>query len=94
MESGLSYTILHPGGLLDAPGNEREIVFGVNDALLKEKQRSIPRADVARVCVSALSEPGAINRTFDIVSKKPGEGAKVTQDWGEFFSQKGDCTYE
>ena len=41
--SGMKYTILHPGGLTDKIGGEREIVSGINDELLKEKVRSIPR---------------------------------------------------
>lgn len=95
IESGLDYTIIHPGGLLDQPGGEREIVFGVNDALLQEKVRSIPRSDVARVCVQALSEPAARNRSFDIISKAPGaEGAQVTNDWTHFFSKTGNCNYD
>lgn len=34
IKSGLAYTILHPGGLLDKAGGEREIVVGVDDNLL------------------------------------------------------------
>ena len=45
--SGIPYTVIHPGGLLDKKGGEREIVFGVDDQLLKETVRSIPREDVA-----------------------------------------------
>lgn len=41
--SGMQYTILHPGGLLDKVGGEREIVSGINDELLAGKIRSIPR---------------------------------------------------
>lgn len=41
--SGMQYTILHPGGLTDKAGGEREVVSGINDELLKEKVRSIPR---------------------------------------------------
>lgn len=33
-ESGIDYTIIHPGGLLNKPGQERELVLGVNDDLL------------------------------------------------------------
>lgn len=90
--SGLSYTIIHPGGLLDKTGGEREVIFGVNDELLKEKVRSIPRDDVAEVCVQALLQPRASKRSFDIISKEPGQG-EVTKDWKKFFDQKGDCKY-
>lgn len=56
--SGLTYTIIHPGGLLNAEGGKRQLVIGVDDTLLERKTRSIPRADVAQVrssvCVRAL----------------------------------------
>lgn len=77
---------------MDKKGGEREIVFGVNDDLLKEKVRSIPREDVAEVCVQALGEPGAVNRSFDIISREPGNGV-VTTDWKKFYSQSGNCLY-
>ena len=92
IESGIPYTIVHPGGLLDKKGGEREIVFGIDDMLLKEPVRSIPREDVAEVCVQALNHKGAVNRSFDIISRQPGEGV-VTQDWKSFFAQKGNCKY-
>jgi len=35
ISSGLTYTIIHPGGLTDKKGGVSEIVFGINDELLK-----------------------------------------------------------
>ena len=50
IESGLDYTIVHPGGLLDQPGGVREILMGIDDKFLSTKDtRSIPRTDVAEV---------------------------------------------
>lgn len=92
VKSGIPYTIVHPGGLLDKKGGEREVVFGVDDQLLKEKVRSIPREDVAEVCVQAIREKGALKRSFDVISREPGQG-KVTSDWKAFFAQKGNCKY-
>ena len=44
-------------------GGEREIVIGVDDKLPKETQtRTIPRADVAELCIQSLSIPEASNR--------------------------------
>ena len=86
--SGMQYTIIHPGGLLDKAGGEREIVFGINDELLSEKVRSIPRADVAEVCLQSLLQPGAINRSFDIISKE-----QRTPNWKAFFDKAGNCQY-
>jgi len=92
IDSGLVYTIVHPGGLIDKPGGEREIVFGIDDQLLTLSSRSIPRADVAEVCVQALLLEGSKKRAFDVISKQPGEGS-VTKDWKAFFAQKGNCRY-
>jgi hypothetical protein len=48
VDSGVPYTIVHPGGLLNKPGGEREIVLGTNDELLdgydkRGATRAIPR---------------------------------------------------
>ena len=66
--SGVPYTIVHPGGLLDEDGGSREVLFGVDDKFLAQKVRSIPRADVAEVCVQALKQPRSLNRAFDIIA--------------------------
>lgn len=55
VDSGLDYTVIHPGGLTDTPAGEEEYVLDVNDNLLKNTKRSISRADVANLCVAALS---------------------------------------
>ncbi len=60
--SGLEYTIIHPGGLTDEAGGERELVVDVDDRLLERKQRSIPRADVAELSVQCIALPQARNR--------------------------------
>ena len=88
--SGLQYTIIHPGGLTDKAGGKSEIKFGVDDQLLQESSRQIPRADVAEICVEALVQPGAINRSIDVIAK---ESDKPTADWKDFFSKSGNCKY-
>jgi len=61
VESGLDYTILHSGHLVDSPGGRDEFVLGMDDKLydLNHKQRknstSISREDLADLCVAALS---------------------------------------
>jgi uncharacterized protein YbjT (DUF2867 family) len=93
ISSGIPYTIVHPGGLLDKKGGEREIVFNVDDKLIDEKlYRAIPREDVAEVCVQSLFQNGALKRSFDIASKEPGVGV-VTNNWEAFFKQSGNCKY-
>ncbi len=67
VDSGLSWTIVRPGGLTDDPGTglvriaERlDITPGI--------PRTIPRADVAAVTVAALDEPTSRFRAFDLTS--------------------------
>ena len=81
--TSMSYTIIHPGGLIDKPGGEREIVVGVDDKLLMEKVRNIPREDVATVCVEALTREEAKNRSFDIICRSPEETTNPTSDFGQ-----------
>jgi uncharacterized protein YbjT (DUF2867 family) len=60
--SGLTYTIVRPGGLLNEPGTGRV------DAGENKERGSIPREDVARVVVETLSEDHTFGRSFDLVS--------------------------
>lgn len=73
-ERPTSYTIVHPGGLTNTPGGERRLAIGVDDELLKRKVRSISRADVAAICVEALTCKDAENRSFDVCADPPEEG--------------------
>uniref|UniRef100_A0A7S2GI21 NAD(P)-binding domain-containing protein n=1 Tax=Octactis speculum TaxID=3111310 RepID=A0A7S2GI21_9STRA len=80
IDSGLTYTIVHPGGLVNEPGGERELVPGVDDSQQGTDNRSIPRDDVARVLVNSLIFGSYENRSFDVRSKPVGEG-KATTDF-------------
>lgn len=61
-ESGLTYTIVRPGGLINEPGTG-------NVAIAENLTRgSIPREDVAKVVFAALVEPNTYNRGFDLTS--------------------------
>ncbi|KAJ9522720.1 hypothetical protein QJQ45_019878 [Haematococcus lacustris] len=71
MQSGLTYTIIHPGGLLDEAGGARQLMVGVDDVLVNATYRSIPREDVAEVCVQSLLLPQYQNRSFDLTSMPP-----------------------
>ena len=44
IDSGLDYTIVHPGGLLDDAGKERELTVDVDDNLMKAPSRSVSKA--------------------------------------------------
>ena len=65
--SGVPYTIVRPGGLTNEPGGIKSIVFAQGD----DETGVIPRADLARVCVAALNNSAALNKTFEVNSGKP-----------------------
>ena len=66
----MPYTIVHPGGLVDEPAGERELVVDVDDKLMATTtSRQVPRSDLARVCCAALFEGAAKNVAFDLASK-------------------------
>ncbi len=92
IDSGIDYTIIRAGGLLDEPGGQRELLVSKQDAFLTHPPNgippSVPRADVAEVVVQSLREPGARNKAFDLISK-PAEdpSAVVTKDFTALFAQ-------
>jgi uncharacterized protein YbjT (DUF2867 family) len=90
------YSIVHPGGLLDQEGGKREILLDVDDKLLSLKTRSIPRADVAEICVQSLFEPAAFNRSFDLASKGEGEGeiSDIPTFLPVALGKVGNCNYD
>jgi uncharacterized protein YbjT (DUF2867 family) len=90
-DSGIDYTIIRAGGLLDQPGGIRELLVGKDDTLSENPPNGIPpcipRADVAEVVVQALREPKARNKAFDIISKPEDDAsAVVTKDFAALFA--------
>jgi uncharacterized protein YbjT (DUF2867 family) len=62
LESGLSYTIVRPGGLTDDPGTGLVMVgTGVD-------RGEIPREDVAATLVAVLETPSSVGKVFELVS--------------------------
>ncbi|WP_453989698.1 SDR family oxidoreductase [Bacillus nitroreducens] len=61
-QSDLIYTIVRPGGLLNDEGTG---MVAIGDRLTRQ---TIPRADVAKVIVSALTEEATYYQSFDLVS--------------------------
>ncbi len=80
-QSGLAYTVVRPGLLLNEPGGQADLVFEQGDRRT-DAQRLIPREDVAIVCVEALKHPEAKFRTFEVYRA---EGAPVG-DWKAKFA--------
>lgn len=78
--SGVPYTIIRPGGLLNEPAGGKELVFKQGD---DKNFGAIPRADVARLCVAALSIPESRGKTFEVNS---GDGPH-TDNWAAQFAE-------
>lgn len=77
-ESGVPYTIVRPGGLVNTPGGIEALVFAQGDTTAGR----ISREDVALICVAALGLPEAINKSFETYSSETA-GAN---DWTEMFA--------
>jgi uncharacterized protein YbjT (DUF2867 family) len=77
VDSGLSYTIVHPGGLTDTPPGQEEYVIDVDDKLIVNKKRSISRGDVADLCIAALTIGKGKKIALDVITRVPEEGAKI-----------------
>ncbi|KZN25520.1 3-beta hydroxysteroid dehydrogenase [Haladaptatus sp. R4] len=78
--SGLSYTVIRPGGLTNAPATGNVLVGEGGESV----SGSIPREDVARLMIAALFTPDAENRTFEVVSREGQRGTArgvVEIDW-------------
>lgn len=71
--SGLQYTIIHPGGLVDTESSKMELVLDVDDVLLKREKKSIARADVANLCIAALTVSGDKSVSIDCIGKEVDE---------------------
>ncbi len=82
--SGVPYTIIRPGGLLNEPPGGKELVFKQGD---DKNFGSMPRADVARLCVAALGIPAARGKTFEV---NTGKGPYVDNLADQFASLQAD----
>ena len=60
--SGLGYTIVRPGPLVEEAGGYKALVFDQGNRI----RQSISCADVADVCLKALHDPLARNKTFEV----------------------------
>ncbi|MGA9377237.1 MAG: SDR family oxidoreductase [Phormidium sp.] len=76
--SGLSYTIVRPGGLTNEE-NPQQVVMSVADTLFEGR---IPRIKVAQTCVEALFQPAAANKIVEIVAQPQAK----TKSWEELFA--------
>ncbi|KAI7843407.1 hypothetical protein COHA_003004 [Chlorella ohadii] len=69
--SGLGYTIVRPGPLVEEAGGYKALVFDQGNRITQ----GISCADVADVCLKALHNPEARNKTFEVCFEyQPEEG--------------------
>ncbi|XP_021761972.1 uncharacterized protein LOC110726774 [Chenopodium quinoa] len=61
-KSGLGYTIVRPGPLMEEPGGQRALIFDQGNRI----SQGISCADVADICVKALHDSTARNKSFDV----------------------------
>ncbi|KAK9757053.1 hypothetical protein RND81_01G137100 [Saponaria officinalis] len=61
-KSGLGYTIVRPGPLKEEPGGQRALIFDQGNRI----SQGISCADVADICVKALHDSTARNKSFDV----------------------------
>lgn len=67
VKSGLTYTIVRPGGLQSDDTDSRPLVMAPADTLF---EGNIPRLKVAEVCVEALQTPASQNKVVEIVARE------------------------
>ena len=65
--SGIGFTIIRPGGLTDEPGGEVGVQMEQR-RVLGYMAGKISRDDVAEMCIEALRNPDAWNKTVEVVS--------------------------
>ncbi len=78
VKSGLTYTIVRPGGLRTEDSGEA-IVMSAADTLF---EGGIARQKVAQVCIAALREPDAENKIVEIVTSPEAQ----EQSLGDLFA--------
>ncbi|MCB2107017.1 MAG: SDR family oxidoreductase [Rhodobacteraceae bacterium] len=79
MASGIPYVIVGPSGMTDDPPGKEIVLIPRSEYKSGTK---ITRADTARVCIAALSNPDANNRVFSVHN---GDGP-YSDDWQNAFA--------
>jgi uncharacterized protein YbjT (DUF2867 family) len=66
--SGLAYTIVRPGGLVNEPAGQKGLRFEQGDHWRPLVRSTLSRDDLALVLIDSLRQPGARNATFELVN--------------------------
>jgi uncharacterized protein YbjT (DUF2867 family) len=68
--SGLAYTIVRPGGLVDDPAGVKGVLLAQGDDWRRFRGSTITRGDLAEVLVECLRNPAADWLTFEIANDR------------------------
>lgn len=83
-DSGVTYTVVRPGRLTnDLSKDGCKFILGQGDTGMTG---AISRYHLAAVCCSALTDPGARNRTFELCAESPKEATTVDNELEGLFS--------
>lgn len=66
--SGLGYTIVRPGGLVNEPAGRQGLLLAQGDNWRQFARATLARADLALVLIETLRNPGARRATFELVN--------------------------
>jgi uncharacterized protein YbjT (DUF2867 family) len=66
--SGLTYTIVRPGGLVNEPAGQKGLRLEQGDVWRPLLRSTLSRDDLALVLIEVLRQPGARNTTFELVN--------------------------
>ena len=66
--SGLTYTIVRPGGLVNEPAGRQGLRLERGDHWRPLLRSTLSRDDLALVLIASLETPGARNATFELVN--------------------------
>jgi uncharacterized protein YbjT (DUF2867 family) len=66
--SGLDYTIVRPGGLVNEPAGQKGLRLEQGDNWRPLLRSTLSRDDLALVLIESLRQPGARNVTFELVN--------------------------
>ncbi len=66
--SGLTYTIVRPGGLVNQPAGQQGLRLEQGDNWRPLLRSTLSRDDLALVLIESLSQPGARNATVELVN--------------------------
>lgn len=80
--SGLTYTIVRPGGLVNEPAGQKGLRLEQGDNWRPLLRSTLSRDDLALVLIESLRQPGARNVTFELVN----DASLAPDGWRDRFA--------